>query len=272
MIDAATITGIRDPIMPAFGNINVAGTNVVPADSIASGYWFKLLFGAPTTTGSASTYTHIFTTRATSVPSACIEQQFPDISVIELFNGVKVNSLSMSFGGDGELTMSMDLLGSKETVSATSIVTTATAITLTRFNNFQAVIKEGGATSAICTALDLKFDAGLDPSVYVIGDAGFRSQLPDGIYGISGTLTALFTSSALLAKAIAGTESSLQITLTNGSTSLDIVINELLFKRSSPGIDGPKGVLVKLPFMGYWQNDAGNAGAKITLVNANASY
>lgn len=271
MTEAQTITGLRDPVMPALGNIDVSGQVVAPVSAIETGYWLKSLLGAPTSTGSV-TFTHIYTTRATSVPSAVIEQQFADISVFELFNGCKVSSLSMNLGGDGELTMNLDLVGGKETVSGTAVVATATAVTFTRFDNFHAQIKEGGATVVVCTACELKLDSGLDTSLYVIGSGGFRNSLPEGNIGISGSITALFEDLTLINKAINGTESSLEILLTNGANSLKFEINELMYERNSPGIEGPKGVVLNMPFKGYWQDNASATACKVTLINTHAGY
>jgi hypothetical protein len=264
------ITGTRDPVEPSLGNVKVAGTNVVPVDVTAFGYWLKSLLGAPTSTGTA-TCTHIFTTRATSIPSMILETQHADIGVYRLNNGCKVSSLSMSFGGDGELTASIDIIGSKETIAATAVAS-ATTISLTKFNNFQAVLKEGGATAGNCTAVDFKIESGLDDTGYVIGGGGFLGQLPEGMFMITGNVKAFFENSTLLNKAINGTESSLQITLTNGVYSLDILLSELKYARNSPSVDNSKGILIDLPFTAYYQNDAGNTACKITLINTQASY
>lgn len=264
------ITGTRDPVEPSLGNVKVAGPVVVPVDVTAIGYWLKSLFGAPTSAGTA-TCTHVFTTRATSVPSMILDTQHTDIGVYRLNNGCKVASLSMSVGGDGELTASIDVIGSKETISATAVAT-ATTISLTKFNNFQAAIKEGGSTVANCTAVDFKIEAGLDDTGYVIGGGGFLGQLPEGMYQITGNVKAFFENATLLNKAINGTESSLQITLTNGVYSLDILFSELKYGRNSPSIDNSKGILIDLPFTAYYQDDAGNTACKVTLINTQVSY
>ena len=264
------ITGTRDPVEPSLGNVKVAGAVVAPVDVTAIGYWFKSLLGAPTSTGTA-TCTHIFTTRATTIPSMILETQHTDIGLYRLNNGCKVSSLSMSFGGDGELSVSMDIIGSKETITATAVAT-ATTISLTKFNNFQAVLKEGGATAANCTAVDFKIEAGLDDTGYVIGGGGYLGQLPEGMYTITGTVKAFFENATLLNKAINGTESSLQITLINGVYSLDILLSELKYERSSPSIENSKGILIELPFTAYYQDDANNTACKVTLINTQASY
>jgi len=92
------------------------------------------------------------------------------------------------------------------------------------------------------------------------------------MYTITGTVKAFFENATLLNKAINGTESSLQITLINGVYSLDILLSELKYERSSPSIENSKGILIELPFTAYYQDDANNTACKVTLINTQASY
>ncbi len=48
---AQTLTGSRNPTQPFRGNKDVNGQIVIPVDSRAMFYWFKAIFGAPTTAG-----------------------------------------------------------------------------------------------------------------------------------------------------------------------------------------------------------------------------
>lgn len=271
LIESAVIIGRRDPVMPARGNVDVAGSIEIPVDEVGIGYWLKLLFGAPTTTGASNPYTHVFKIGDTQ-PSAVLEQGFTDIDVYELFNGVKVSKFSISFGGDGELTAKIDVIGGKETIGATSVDETPTTITITKLGNFQASLKEGGSAIATVLSVDVNIDFGLDGDTYAIGGGGFRTSIEEGLVQISGTLKAFFENTTLLNKAIAGTESSLEITLTNSTHSLTIKLPELIFERNSPSIDGPKGVNIDLPYKAYFDNDAGDSSAIVTLVNAQATY
>lgn len=271
LIDSALITGRRDPTPPARGNIDVGGSVEVPIDEVGIGHWLKLGFGAPTTTGAADPYSHVFKIGDT-MPSAVLEQGFTDIAAYELFNGIKMSKMAISFGGDGELTAKIDLLGGKETIGATSVDATPDTITITKLGNFQASLKEGGSSIATVLSCDLNFDFGLDGDTYAIGGAGFRTAIEEGLVQISGTIKAFFENTTLLNKAINGTESSLEITLTNGTHSLAIKLPEIIYERNSPGIDGPKGVNIELPFKAYYQNSADANAAIITLVNAQASY
>lgn len=270
LVDPSTITGTRNPVAPAMGNIDVGGNIEVPLTVRDFGWWLRAAFGAPTTTGS-STYTHIFKV-GSSMPSFCLEQGFTDISQYFLYNGCKISKMGFPFGGDGELVSTIDILGGKETLATTSFDSTLTALTFDRFANFQAAIKEGGSSIANCTEARIDIDFGLDGDTYCIGGQGFRSDIATGIVSVTGKIKAMFQTATLLNKAINGTESSLQITVTNGAHSLDLLIPELIFERNAPSIDGPKGVFVELPFKAYYQNGADASVIKATLINDVASY
>lgn len=270
LVDPSTITGTRNPVAPALGNIDVGGNLEVPLTVRDFGWWLKAAFGAPVTTGS-TTYQHVFKV-GSSMPSFCLEQGFTDISQYFLYNGCKISKMGFSFGGDGELVSSIDIMGGKETLGTTSFDSTLTALTFDRFANFQAAIKEGGSAIANCTEASIDIDFGLDGDTYCIGGQGFRSDIAAGIVSVTGKIKAMFQSAALLTKAINGTESSLQITLTNGTNILDLLISELLFERNAPSIDGPKGIFVELPFKAYYQNGADASAIKATLTNDVSSY
>lgn len=273
LIEDNTIRGIRDAAQPALGNIGVDGQIVVPIDEINFGYILKALFGAPTTTGSADPYTHAFKP-GLSQPSLVLEQGFPDIGKYFLYNGCKASKLSMSFEvNNNQLTATIDVMGAKETIGIASFDTTLTSATFKKFGNFQASVKEGGTLlSSVVTKIDLTFDMGLDGSIYTLGSNGFRGNITEGIINVSGSITVLFADTALLDKAIAGTESSIEVLLTSGTHSLSINLPEVIYERTSPTIDGPKGVLISLPFRAFYDNNASTTSIIATLVNSQASY
>lgn len=265
-----TITGRRDPVAPFRGNKDVSGNLVVPVDARGSGHWLKAMFGVPTTTGT-SAYQHVYKVGNTQ-PSFYLEQGFTDVGQYFLYNGCKVSKAGFSFGGDGELTASIDVMGAKETLATSSVDSTLSTFGFDRFASFQAALKEGGATVANIIETSFDIDFGLDGSTYCIGGNGFRSAIAEGLIKVSGKIKAMFQDATLLNKAINGTESSLQITLTNGTSILDLLIQELVYERATPGIDGPQGIFVELPFQAYFDNGAGGSVVTATLTNDVATY
>jgi hypothetical protein len=271
LTDAPTIRGNRNPIAPILGKIDVSGDITVPVDEMAFGYWLKAFCGAPTTTGTGEPYTHVFKPGITQ-PSLVIDKEFTDIGQYLLYNGCKVNQIKMTLGGDNELTAALSIIGGTETSGTTAYDATPSSLTFARFYNFQGSVKEGGSSIAYISQLELTISGNLNGDQYCIGSQGFRSDIPEGLLGVSGTVTALFKDAALLDKAINGTESSLELALTSGTHSLTIAIPELIYERETPGISGPQGINIQLPFRGYYDNNTDSTSIMFTLVNDVSSY
>lgn len=270
---AQTITGTRNPVQPFQGNTTVEGNAVVPVDLIAFGWWLKAMFGAPTTTGTGP-YTHKFKIGDTQ-PSLVAEKVF-DFATSKSYikqNGIKVSSLEITFGGDGELIATLGIVGAKEAApSETAYDSTVTAVSLNRVNNFQAAILEGGSSIATITDLTIRVDFGLDTETRAIGGGGVLGDIPEGIVAVSGSLTALYTDNTLLAKASAITESSIAVTMTNSTHSLKLEVPELFYQWNTPGITGPQGVRQEMEFQGFYNNGTDASAIVATLINAVASY
>jgi len=266
---AQTITGNRNPVRPFGGNIDAAGSIVVPVDYTAMWYWLKLMFGDPTTTGTGP-YTHTFTI-GDSMPSAVIEKHFDDINTFMHYNGMMAQSFAVSFGGDGELTMTINVAGKSETLPTSVYDATPTSVSLGRLNNFDAAFTEGGTPNNICaTQVDINVDFGLDLESRCIGGSGYRNAIPVGIVGVSGTLTGLYEDDTIVDKGAAGTESSLDITLTSGTNSLAFYIDELEYERVTVPIPGPQGLLQTANFQGYYDDDADASAIRVVLINDDA--
>lgn len=270
LIDDTVIRNTRNPAQPSRGNQNVEGDIVVPVDVIGIGYWLRAMFGAPTTTGTGP-YTHTFKPGDLQ-PSLVLAKEFTDIGQYLKYNGCKVSKMAVTFGGDGELTATFTIMGAKETIGVSSYDTTPTEITLTKFSHFQATIQEGGLACAIGTEVRLEVDFDLDGDQYVIGGGGIRGDIPEGMVKPSGSITALFQDATLLNKAVNGTESSLKVTLTSGTNSLEIFIPELIYEQQSPGIEGPRGIRIQLPFRGYYGDSTEAAVIQVKLSNSQPTY
>ncbi len=272
LIDPATITGTRNPVAPGKGNLSVDGSIVIPFDNVAMGYWLKALFGAPVTAGTDPEYTHTFKIEA-SQPSLVLEKGFLDIGQYMKYLGCKVSSYKVSFGGDGELTVSMDVMGATETISAVPYMATPGDVTFNRLNNFQVSIKEAGVTTGIITSMEFTINTGLDGNQYTIGSNGARGDIPEGILSATGSLKALFTDTTLLQKGVDSVETSLEIAITqDADNSVVFQFPEVIYERATPGITGPGGVLVELNWRAYWKDDAGSSACIVVLKNNKAEY
>lgn len=271
MTSPQTMTGRRDPVEPILGNTNVAGEVVVPLDLVAFGWLLALMFGNPTTTTvSTGKYQHVFKP-ANTQPSFSLERKLSNGDYY-VDRGCKVSSLGLNFGGDGELVANVGILGCSEIVNDDPLDASPTAITLDRLNNFQASLKENNVSVAIATELGLNINFGLDENGYAIGGGGQRGRINEGLIEVSGSLTAFYDDDTLIQKAIAATETSLQVKLTKGEHSLQIDIPELLFARKSPSIENATGIMQTLNYNGYYKDNANETAIMFTLINGVSSY
>ena len=254
------------------GSVNYNGTHVITSKTtheivIPSLYTAETFTGAETCI--SGKYTHVFKP-ASAVESLVLEAGFTDIHVYHKFNGIKVNKFAMDISGDGELTAKLDLIGASEEVADASYDATPTAITFARFQTMQASIEEGGVSIATVQSLNFEINNDLDPGSFVLANA-VRGALPEGDCLVSGSLKALFISKGLYNKAVAGNESSLQVTFTSGLLSLTFLFQELLYTPSTPTIV-KGGCYVELPFKAYFEDGAADAIVRAILVNNQVSY
>ncbi len=231
-----------------------------------------MALGDPATTG-ADPYTHEFTV-SSALDSWVLEQGYTDIAQFQEFNGCKCNSLAFSFDAtaNSELTATAAVEGATEALGTSSVDASPTTQTLTPFEIGDLAMTEGGSAIAIVRSVDFTIGNNLDTGNYVVGGGGERGDLPEGICTVTGSLTALFEDQTLLTKALNSTESSLVMTLTSGSYSLELALNELKYAYQSPGISGPQGVVQTLQFSAYYNDHADASTVVATLINSLATY
>ena len=224
-------------------------------------------------TATPSRYTHIFKCDQ-SLYSYSMEVGFTDIAQFFLYPGCKFDKFAAKFGGDAELTAQVDVVAATESLSVTTMDASPISLGFQRYSNFQAAIKEAGATIAIVKELQVETNNNLDSTGYCIGGGGVLGSLPEGLANVAGSINAIFQDAALYNKAQLGTESSLEVICThsNGVWSFDMLLEELNYQLASPGVPTPMGVWVNLPFMCYYDNNTDSNILKATLVNDVPTY
>lgn len=267
------LRGDYNAVKPTGGNYTVAGQITVPMDSVAIWYWLKAAFNSLTTTG-AGPYVHAFKmTGITKRGSITIEHQFLDLDTPKFFQytGCKISGMSGSVGGEGELLLNLDIVGSGRTIAAASFDAAATDVTWSPLDNSQASIKEGG--SAFADSDDWNFNISFNPdtSKYLIGGGGKLGAIPDGIMKVTGKNNFLFKDTVLLEKAINGTETSLEITATKAADSKVVwLFPEAQYSETDPGIEGPQGIAIGLDWLAYYDNATEESSVVATITNGEA--
>ncbi len=278
LLDSNTLDNSRARTRPARGNVDVAGQISVELGAENIGTLLKHAMGVNVTSG-AGPYTHTLTLG--SLPTGLIVEHDYGSNIsgsgrYEKFNGMRIGSTTFSFPTEGYCLANFEVKGAKSTLGAAPIDATYTDTGHTPFSSFSATILEGGSAIATVTSCDIKIDNALDDSVFAIGGGGARRALPEGFSSITGSITALFEDATLLNKAINDTASSLKVTLARGNglgsagnESIEFLVQNLVYERTSPGIEGPQGILIQLPFRGF-RLSAQN-GLQVIIKNAVAT-
>lgn len=255
------------------GTTNYDGTHTVLRGSSAD----ELLIAATNTaetiadaTATAAFYDHTFKVGDT-MPSGIAEKAFPSIPVYYTARGLKASKLDLSFGGEGVLSSTISFVGAGEDDSATEYDANAVELPILKFNQKDVSLTEGGvAYSNRVKTVGLSVDFGLETDTYTMNTpdkAGERGALTEGELGLEGNLEALFTATDLVDKAIDNTTSSLAILAASKGYELEISLEEIKYERTSPGIEGPKGVLERHKFMPFYASGVSNSSIVIRLRN-----
>lgn len=224
-------------------------------------------------------FTHTFKIHATdSIPSFILDKKLDlDTPTYVLILGCKVNSVEIgATGGDNELLATFNIVGASWSRGATAYDAgaspTASNILGDKFQNSDASAEEGGSTISTLTDFMVMLNRNLDLDSRCIGGAGERSALPEGIAGVNGNVTGLFTDTTVLAKAEANTESSLQLAFSSGSDSLTLDMPEVKYPERVPTTPSARGLRINLDWLGYYNDNSDSTALKATLVNQQEKY
>lgn len=270
---AETISGTRNPKEPFVGNTDVSGDIVVPVDLVAFGYWLRGLFGAPATSGDAGgPYTHTFKI-GDDLESMWIQSYLATgTPSYVLTSGVKLSTLAIEAGGDGELVATIGTMGSAQTLDDESAAGTPTDVSFLRLNNFQASLELDDEDYGDATAFSLNLDSGLDGDTYTIGNGGTRGDIGEGLAAVSGSITVLFKDSSLVADALSGTKKKGKLVFTRPEGSLAFGFQEFLLQARTPEISGPAGVRMEMEWQAFFEMGNDQSALTATLVNTHPSY
>jgi hypothetical protein len=277
LLDNPEIRGNRNASAPVLGNISVNFTLDATLHIDAIGWLLKHCVGTPATTG-GPTYVH---TGKAGFSGASVgelpeglsmEIGFDDIQQYLQMTGCRIDTMAVSAAPEGVSTFQFGFVGQDFAASGTEFDASPTEYTSAALSEFAATIEEGGSSIAYVTAVDFNFSNGHDTSLYTVGGAGLIAELPEGMATVTGNVTAMFQDLVLLNKAINNTESSLKMTWTTGSYSLEMSIPELVYEPAAPTASGDAGVLITLPFRAYFGDHADATVLKYILTNGVATY
>lgn len=269
-----TITGYRNPVEPFNGQKDVSGNIVVPMDARNMGLMLKALFNSPTTEAQSDEkhYQHVFNV-SDSQPSLTIEKEFSDIGKIERFVGCKVSKMEINAEvGNNETTVQVEFQGKDGAPAETSIGSTATMYDIARFNNTNATVKIDGTAVATVRKMSISIDAGLDADTFCLNGDASRTDISEGIIGVTGSVTMLFKDMDAMTKASNGESSSLELVFADKSgNSLSFLMPKVRFEKTSPEISGPKGITLNMNYRTF-SASAADSAITTTLINDVKAY
>jgi hypothetical protein len=279
LIDSQTLSGGRVRSEPIAGNWDVTGDIRTEINCESMLFLLKhAVESVPTKTGAAAPWTFTFEPDTLHTGFTLEVDYGADISGagrVKQLVGCRMAGFTMDFPSEGIPQATWRVVGAKPTVPAPSALTDATPATIGThqpFSAFQIGLTEEGSALATATSLQLSYDNGIE-AVFAIGGAGARVSAPEGFVSVSGQLEAIFNSATLLNKALNSTESKLEVTLTRGAGTgastgnekLTITLEELKYEPAFPVVEGPSGLLVRLPFKCYLRSTA-NAFKAVALI------
>ena len=204
----------------------------------------------PTKTAGAFTFTlgDVYTKSFTSQVGL---PQYGGTVTPKTIGGCKISSFELAVSNAGIATGRFSVDGASFT-TATSLATASYSSTTNLFHFAQGAVTVDGSAVANINDFTLTVDNVLKADRYNLGAAGIKSeQVINGFRKISGTVTAEFTDTTLLAKFLADTTTALGLTFTSGSDILAITVSAVKFDGSAPQVAGPEVIDVSFTFEGY---------------------
>lgn len=280
---SGTLTGLRGQARSVTGAKNVTGPISIEAAPEDIGLYLKHLIGAPTTTG-AGPYQHVFqpaASGANALPGSFALQYnygnaIASASQFLRLLGCRVSSGTFNFTPNGLQTVQLDVLGSDWLQSNTDLDSTPVQVGHTNWESVNlSVVLGGGSPLSVCfSALSLTINNDLDTEKYCLSGGGVRDGLPEGFVIVTGQGTFFFDNEDVIDTLLAGNDTELDITLSRGdglgsagNESLVLHIGDLVFDKTAPPVDGPRGLRVQANFTAH---RVGSAEIDLTATLNNA--
>ena len=166
--------------------------------------------------------------------------------------GAKISSFEIQ-ANQGEIATGTFNIDAAGLTTATALATPSYALSGSVFHFAQGSITVDGSAVANIKSFNLNVDNVLKTDRYNLGSAGAKAeQTNNGFRPITGTITAEFTDTTLLAKYLADTATALSLTLTaSASEILQITVSAVKFDGSVPAVSGPETIDVDFSFTAY---------------------
>jgi hypothetical protein len=272
--DIIGLAGGRDEPVPLRGLLTVQPSVDVQVDLVNTGHWLRLLFGAPTTTGTTDR-THVFGSGGATLPSISLQHGNSQISANPFmrFPGLRANTMELRFRPDEpQQVMSIGMIGLNASRAAATASGTPTAATFTPFTGPVATVTRAGTALARITGGTLRYSNGLE----VLREANRASaaigEAAPGTAEVSGSIDVRMDTDTILADSEGNAPIKLAFGYSISATqSLTFLVEAAYLERTMPAVRGRAGVQATFNFRGAFDATATRA-LTVTLANQQAAY
>ncbi len=260
----------RDPAAPVLGAVNVDGDLVVPLDARSTGFWLKLLLGAPATTGTGP-YSHSFVSGEAVLPSLAIQAANPDVPLYRTHSGVRIDSAAIRFEREGLPAVTLACVARGEATDMGLRDVAPGQYAPLRFGPFMGQIEKDGATLGRVVSAEFTYSNNLD-RIETIRSDGLIDSVEPTVASCTGSITVRFDGTALFDAATAGTALALEFGyVRDAGTSLLFAVHEAYLSRPGLAIEGPAGIQATFEFQAA-RNEAQGRMLTATLINDVEDY
>jgi hypothetical protein len=261
LLDNPTLRGDFNAPDPTFGKKAAAGSLIVIPNQQLLPLFFRQIVGeqGEVTTG-AGPYTHTAKLGAYLPLSFKIEKQMNIGGSMRymLAKGARINQMTIPLDSVGLTQWSLDMMAADVAVNTTSLFTTSTDWrslgTPQDFLQFAAAdVKIGGSAVAYIKKGSIQIGLNLAADDYRAGAGGARGSLTPQQAKISGTLTLVLDSTAVLTLLTAGTASALSLKWTmGGGHSFELDLDRIFIMKTAAAIKDGGPVEVDATFRGVY--------------------
>jgi hypothetical protein len=260
----------RDPLAPIKDAVTADGDVMVPIDAEAFGFWLKVAYGDPITSG-VGPYTHEFRSGGWTLPSMSIETGMPEVPRFAMYSGCVLDQLSWQVQRSGLLTATARLVAQGETIATLSGAGTPAELGLKRFGHFNGAISRNGSALGNVVSAEITYANNLDRIETIRSDGKIDGADPS-IAALTGRIEVRFADSTLVTQAINGDpcEISFAYVLPSGD-SFTFTVHAVYLPRPRIEISGPQGVQATFD----WQAAKATSPARMctaTLINDIEAY
>lgn len=246
-------------------------TGVCEAASVSAATDTITTRGCPDFTGTATTsvYAGDMHTSGTDDVSYSLHREYQDVTQHEYFQGMRVNTATLSASAESIVTSNFGFMGTNHQYAQTN--TAAKAATQPAYDGAMTsasvnvlVGPVGGSAFSLGTNGNFVTDLTLDIAANMRERNALGQITPVGIgqgtIEVTGSLTCYFADASLVDLVLAGTISSIGISVDCGTTAYGFFIPAAVFTQGSPAVSGQnEDVLVELAFTAQRSNNATGA-------------